>query len=324
MNPIITVIIPVYNVEEYLRECIESILGQSYSNLEIILVDDGSTDCSGNICDYYSSIDSRVKVIHKENGGLSNARNVAIDVCVGEYITFVDSDDIIYQKYVEYLYEQIITNCADIASTNLFQFYDKKEIDVKIEYSSVTISNLEAARKMLNVDGFSSCACAKLYKRELFDDIRFPEGRLYEDYLTIYKVLSMAKRITLLNNKMYYYRQRPGSIMRSNCSDQTVTLINAAREVTSYILKEWPELEIEALADEVAQCLKCLQRIINYDPNSYLDKQKEIFEIVNSNKRKLLWSFKTSPKLKVKILSLELGKSFFIKIYNKFDGTRKI
>lgn len=324
MSSMVSVIIPVYNVEEYLKECVESVLGQSYRNLEIILVDDGSTDCSGEICDYYSGIDRRVKVIHKENGGLSDARNVAIDMCVGDYVTFVDGDDIIHKKYVEYLYEQIIINHADISSTNLFQFYDKKEINTNIEYSSVTIHTLEAVRKMLNVDGLSSCCCAKLYKKELFNDIRFPKGRLYEDYLTIYKVLSMTKRITILDNRMYYYRQRPGSIMRRNCSDQTVTLVDAAVEVTSYILKEWPDLKIEALSDEVTQCLKCLQRIINYNPNSYQDKQKEILEIVNSNKWKILLSFKSSLKLKVKILSLELGKSFFIKIYNKFDGIRKI
>lgn len=323
MNSLISVIIPVYDVEAYLKECIQSVIDQTYENLEIILVDDGSTDASGNICDDYAKKDKRIKVIHKLNGGLSDARNVGLDMCKGDYISFIDSDDIVNTHYIEYLYTNIVKNKSDIASTNLYSFKNFANVKVDDKYNSATYATIETVKKMLNVVEISSCACAKLYKRELFEEIRFPVGRLYEDYLTIYRILAMTQTVTLLDNKMYYYRQREGSIMRYVCSEKTVTLVDAAEEVCNFILNTWPKLDVEAYSDEVTQCLKCLQKILNYDQNSFLTYQNKIHSIVSSRKKELLLSKRVCMKLKIKVIAYLLGKKFFINIYNYFDGSKK-
>ena len=217
MNELISIIVPVYKVEEYLARCVDSILSQSYRQLEIILVDDGSPDASGEICDAYAQRDDRIKVIHKINGGLSDARNAGIAQASGSYLTFLDSDDWIHESYITYLYELLKVNDADISLCNFLKT-TKEEVPVEpIQGSEAVLSNEAVLERYIDLgDDFHPqlvMACGKLFKAKLFDTIRFPVGRLHEDEFTTYKLFHFAKKSVLSTKPLYYYWQREDSIM---------------------------------------------------------------------------------------------------------------
>lgn len=219
MNDKISVIVPIYNVEKYLLKCIESIISQTYTNLEIILVNDGSPDNSRIICDEYSKKDHRIKVINKENGGLSDARNVGLDIATGDFISFIDSDDYIHEGYYETLIDLIIKFDADIAQCEFLKVYDKATYNFDIEISSVepkitVLSNEDALKNLYNEHYVNTVVVwNKLYKRKLFKQIRFPKGKVHEDEYTTYKVLFDTKKVVCTSKPMNYYLQRSDSIM---------------------------------------------------------------------------------------------------------------
>lgn len=230
--PLITIIIPVYKVEEYIHKCVNSVLNQTYNNLEIFLVDDGSPDNCGEICEDYSKKDHRIKVIHKNNGGLSDARNVAIDIANGEYITFVDSDDYVSKDYIEVLYELIekyqckISVSAFLKFKEDYQFIDKNEIIKENLFSCE-----DAIKEMFYQRKFDTSAWAKLYHKSLFSDgIRYPKGLLYEDLATTYKLFLKSDKIAFSNKKTYFYLIRSNSIEGSSFSpkkiESTIKIIN--------------------------------------------------------------------------------------------------
>ena len=239
--PLISIIVPIYKVEPYLRQCLDSVTNQTYTNLEIILVDDGSPDGCPNICDEYASKDNRIVVIHKKNGGLSDARNAGLDVAKGEFIYFLDSDDIIPTNCISILFKIIRNEAADIASSSYCEFSDKHPLsDNHIHDVSYTTMNGSEALILLCRDetpGIMS-ACMKIYKKELFQEERFPIGKLYEDAHTNYRIYHKCKKICYTKNSLYYYRIRKGSIM-----DSTKSLIYdlEARENRYIFLKEHNE-----------------------------------------------------------------------------------
>lgn len=220
-NPLVSIIAPIYKVESYLRQCLDSIVSQTYTNLEIILVDDGSPDGCPQICDEYAAKDKRIVVIHKENGGLSDARNAGLDICKGEYIYFIDSDDIIPSHCIDILLKIITQEKADIASSSYQEFSDAESNLVKSNqnYSYITINGSEALILLCrdNTPGFMS-SCMKIYKRNCFDGIRFPLGKLYEDAHTNYKIYHTCKKICYTNTPLYYYRLHKESIMANTKS----------------------------------------------------------------------------------------------------------
>ncbi len=213
-EPLISVIVPVYKVERYLSKCVESILGQTYSNLEVFLVDDGSPDHCGAICDAYAGRDARVKVIHKENGGLSDARNVAIDVARGEYITFVDSDDYVAETYVETLYRLVGKYGCEISVVLWQSFVEGSMPEVpQIRKKECCFSALQAIESMFYQEKFDTAACAKLYHRSLFESgIRYPKGLLFEDLPTTYLLFAHGRKVAFSNERLYYYMWRKDSI----------------------------------------------------------------------------------------------------------------
>ena len=233
--PLISVIIPVYNVEKYIDRCLESVVNQTYKNLEIILVDDGSTDSSGKKCDEYAKNESRIKVLHKTNGGLSDARNAGTAICKGEYITFVDSDDWIDITLVEHLYSNLINAGADI-SIGLFQkVYD--DIAAKQHQDKVSVyeySGKEAVRQMYVFASFSVHAWGKLYKKALFDKICYPKGKVYEDEFTTYKVLLAANKVVVTNEKLYFYYIRNDSLSHARFNENQLDKLTAYDEVLCY------------------------------------------------------------------------------------------
>ena len=213
----ISIIVPVYNVEQYLENCIESILNQTFKDFELILVDDGSTDNSGKICDIYEKKDSRIKVIHKNNGGLSSARNAGLDIARGKYIGFVDSDDSIHPEMYEVLYNLIEKYKSDISCCNYKYTYDisnqnHEELNLN---EVIEMSNIESIEKLYDKDLGVKLVVAwnKLYHKRLFDKIRYKVGRLHEDEFMAHRILYNSKKITYVDNELYYYLQREGSIM---------------------------------------------------------------------------------------------------------------
>lgn len=213
----ISIIVPVYNVEKYLENCIESILNQTFKDFELIFVDDGSTDNSGKICDIYEKKDSRIKVIHKNNEGLSSARNTGLDIACGKYVGFVDSDDSIHPKMYEVLYNLIEKYKSDISCCNYKYTYDisnqnHEELNLN---EVIEMSNIEAIEKLYDKDLGVRLVVAwnKLYNKRLFDNIRYKVGRLHEDEFMAHRILYNSKKITYVDNELYYYLQRDGSIM---------------------------------------------------------------------------------------------------------------
>ncbi len=216
----ITLIVPVYNVEDYLDRCVMSIRNQTYKNLEIILVDDGATDNSGKLCDQYAAQDERIKVIHKENGGLSSARNAALEIATGSYIGFVDSDDYIHPQMFEKLYEACIRNQAQISiCCHYTERGNKLLIEDYIIDEEEIFTPKEALKILVQDKGMKNYAWDKLYKAELFEGVRYPDGRNYEDIATTYLLFYKADKLCRIPEYLYYYQIREGSIS-SNMSDE--------------------------------------------------------------------------------------------------------
>lgn len=220
-NDLISIIIPVYKVEKYLEKCIESVLKQTYTNLQIILVDDGSPDNCGKICDEYAKKDPRIEVIHKVNGGLSDARNVGIAKTKGKYIGFVDSDDYIKEDMYEILINLIKEYDADVSICNLYDVIDGKEYIRNNENGIQEYSRLEILKEVLLDKNIQSYAWNKLYKKELFDEIKYPIGKKYEDIGTTFYVFEKCNKIVVTSEPEYYYLKRSDSLV-NNVTESTV------------------------------------------------------------------------------------------------------
>ena len=217
-NQLISIVVPIYNVEKYLDDCIKSIIGQTYKNIEIILVDDGSTDRSGEVCENYAKYDKRIKVIHKENGGLSDARNEGLKIANGQYITFIDSDDYVNEEFVEILYKSIKKYNADISICNYDLIEEKSTYRKENKKNIKDITQLDnkecLKRTYSNEKGMEFLAWAKLYNKDLFvkNCIIYPKGKIHEDTYTTYKLIYYSKNIVYNDVSLYYYRKRNGSI----------------------------------------------------------------------------------------------------------------
>ena len=222
MKPLISIIVPVYNVEMYLAKCVDSILAQTYTNLEIFLVNDGSFDCCGKLCDEYAKEDKRIKVIHKKNGGLSDARNVAIDVATGEFITFIDSDDYVTDDYIMTLYSLIEKyECkVSIALYNTFVEGSKPKVVNRV-YREDCQTNINAIEEMFYQEKYDTASWAKLYHSSLFaTGIRYPKGIVYEDLATTYLLIFQSDKVAFCNRRIYNYLLRRDSIEGSSFSSK--------------------------------------------------------------------------------------------------------
>ena len=241
MKETITVIIPVYKVEEYLDDCLRSVVGQSYPHLEIILVDDGSPDRCGAMCDEWAKKDPRIQVLHKKNGGLSDARNAGLDIASGEYISFVDSDDWIEPDFIEKLLLALQTEQGDMSACAVASYFpDHRDVWGS---KSFAVTNAEQTLEMLYTEkGFSVSAWNKLYRRELWQDLRFPVGKLCEDAFTTYQLVHRAKKVVHLPEAMYCYRIRPNSIMTSTFSHQKMDQEEAWRHNYLFAREHYPSV----------------------------------------------------------------------------------
>ena len=212
-EPLVSVIVPIYNVEKYLRKSVDSIINQSYKNLEIILVDDGSPDSCPCICEEYAEKDSRVKVIHKENGGLSDARNAGTDIATGEYISYIDSDDWIDSETIKLTLEKMLEVGAEIGAFNVLVVYEGEQGEPDLSDEFEVMNSEQAIETTMRNTKVRTTAWNKIYKAEILKDLRFPKGRLNEDEFFTFRALDRAEKIVYIHRQCYYYFQRKNSIM---------------------------------------------------------------------------------------------------------------
>lgn len=255
---LISIIIPVYNVENYLERCIQSVIKQTYSEIEIILVNDGSTDDSGDICDYYMNIDKRINVIHKNNGGLSDARNSGLDFAKGKYITFVDSDDCIRSDYIEYLYKLLRKNSAQISICQYVKFYDSEPIIIREKEKIRVWNKEEAICNLLYQRGVEMSAWGKLYHKNLFNTIRFPKGKLHEDVAVMYRIFDLAEIVVCSSCKKYFYFQRTNSIVNVEFSPNRMDYIFFTRKCIKFISLKYPCMYNAAVSRHFSACFQLL------------------------------------------------------------------
>lgn len=273
MDSLISVIVPIYNVEKYLDRCVDSIINQTYKNLEIILVDDGSPDNCPKMCDDYAKKDSRIKVVHKENGGLSDARNAGMKVATGEYVAFIDSDDYISLDFYETLLETIVDNDSDIVECGVVKFYENEKFD---EYSDdLKVTNYEtvdALDGLISENPFKQHVWNKLYKSSVALDIPYAVGKLNEDEFWTYQVFGKAKKVTRINKTMYYYFQRNGSIMGNGYNIRRLDALEGKMNRQAYIEKNFPTLATKAKVDLYGSCMFAYQSVLKFMSGN--DKKK--------------------------------------------------
>ncbi len=247
MNDLVSVIIPVYKVEQYLGRCVRSVAGQTYKNLEILLIDDGSPDRCGEMCDSFAANDPRIRVIHQKNGGLSSARNAGIDQSSGQWIFFVDSDDFIHSDCIRQLMEAAETNGADIASCG-FEKTEDDTIRGDIRFPATEVISRDEAMRRLILEEDTSFSWGKLFRRELFSNIRFPEGRTFEDLATTHLLVNRCRAVACVSAPYYGYYQNPASISHALNAESQYNVLLAWIDRYRFCHENYRQLEKRCLA----------------------------------------------------------------------------
>ncbi len=328
-KPLISVIIPVYNVSDYLDRCLKSVVEQTYINLEIILVDDGSTDGGSEKCDCWAGIDSRIKVIHKSNGGLSDARNCGLNICNGEYVAFIDSDDCVLIRYVENLYKAIEKSGCNLSISSYSIFFNEQDLgSMQNETNAVddkeieTVSSSECLKRMLYTRGTDVNAWGKLYKKSLFDGIRFPVGKLYEDIPVSYKIVDKCKNVAVIPNKDYLYFQRPDSIQNSKFKVAKLDAVEHMRELLYFVKERYPEVLKAANCRYFSVLCNVLFQI---NDKNYDSIKKELWYEVKKYRKGILYDSEARKKAKYAALISYFGYDFLKFVYSKtqYRGRKK-
>ena len=241
MTPLISIIIPVYNVELYLDYCLQSVLSQDYTNLEIILVDDGSTDSSGQMCDKYGEQDARIKVVHQGNGGLSYARNIGMQMMTGEYFAFIDSDDYVRSDYISHMYRLIDEDKSVMVVCSYKKVIGNEDYTIISEDdNNHSVYNREEIKLEMVSRKIPMYAHGKLYKRELKDYTQFPIGKHFEDVPTSWNVIKNIEKVTYTDAKLYYYRQRPDSIVNMDFNPTRMDQVYFSEQIFEDIEDDTP------------------------------------------------------------------------------------
>ena len=310
---LISVIVPVYKVEEYLDQCVKSIVGQTYHNLEIILVDDGSPDECPRKCDEWTKQDKRIRVIHKKNGGLSDARNAGLRMASGTYVSFIDSDDWISPDFYENLYCSIIKNNAQIAASGIIWAYKDHLQSDKFIYNKQVFSSEEALSTLIQGRGFYAVAWNKLYRKTLFEGIEFPVGKLHEDEFVTYRLVGKATKLVLCQKVIYYYRQREGSIMQE-WSIKHLDALDAFFQRNAYLAKYYPKLYV---GDKVNLLMACVGffRESSKLSNSQIEKNE-----IREKSKNIKFTIKELSMLDRKsLINVIKGKVFFAYAYRYYE-----
>ncbi|WP_413307033.1 glycosyltransferase [Bacillus sp. 1P10SD] len=324
MNPKISIIVPVYNVESYIHACIDSILDQSFTDFELILVDDGSSDRSGFICDDFSEKDNRIIVIHKENGGQSSARNRGIDAAKGDYIGFIDSDDWIHRDMYKILYSYAIEKDAEITACNLMQYDKNSESHL---YSNNTTNQLfdktSAMHELYLNERLTFSPCNKLYKKEIIQGLRFKEGYILEDMDFAYKIIHQANKIYYTGQALYNYRFNEKSTMRKAFSKKRLDEFEVRRDMYLFYLNNYPDIANELYAEWF---LTGVMLYINIEKYFFNEKNqfKYLLDLDRQKIRTLLtkksYNQKKKILLSIAVISPQILVMFYRLYWDKVKG----
>jgi len=310
----ISIIVPVYNVEAYLERCVESILKQTYTNLEILLVNDGSTDKSGELCDKLALRDHRIRVIHKENGGLSDARNRGIDEASSNLIGFIDSDDYIDEDMYETLYRQMVASKADLSMCGHYDVYHQIPEKQVAKIKTWELMPEEAIKMVMEAKILSVTAVNKLYKKALFEQLRFRIGKIAEDAFIMVDLIHQCSKIVATNEKKYYYVHRENSITTQKFSLKFLNVIEAYEQNAKIISENYPDLYDVAIMRLNWAYFYVLDRLLV--DNDFKDKVLEdrLISYLKKNKKSILMDSRFTRARKMSFLALCLSRKLYLKI----------
>lgn len=314
MNEKISIIVAIYNVEQYLTECINSIINQTYTNLEIILVNDGSTDKSGQICDEFLKKDSRIKVIHKKNGGLSDARNTGLDLASGDYIGFVDGDDSIEIDMYEILLKNIKKYNAEISHCGFYKVINSRKYHGLGTDKIIILDNLKGMEEFFKLENYILSVWNKLYKADLIKGIRFENGRcMAEDKMFNFLAFSRAKVTVFEGKEKYLYMQRENSLINSKFNSRVLDVIYFSNKILELTKKQYPQLIQLAEKNDILENILMLTNI------EYSDQKEQLFKEYNQIVLKLR-NYRYSI-LKNKELSISIRLALFVIVLSPKIGT---
>lgn len=314
MKDLISVIIPIYNTELYLERCLETVKNQLYTNLDIILVDDGSKDKSLEICLKYCKLDSRFRVFEQENNGVSSARNLGLEVSKGKYILFLDSDDYIGNKHILNLYSLIKKFNADISMGT----YQKVELDKtpnlvdNFQEISYILEPKLAIYEILKQKNVGWECVAKMYSKDILLSLRFDDKEMIgEDFTFCYNSIYKCKKIVLSNYNDYYYSIRSSSATQNGYSEKYDRLLDTAQKFESFVLNNYPNEKWMSSFFYVHSCIEILDRLI-ISPNRDIYKEKHFYEILRKHLNPVLLSSKVPYKFKIKSIAIFINKDLFM------------
>ncbi|MBO4636382.1 MAG: glycosyltransferase family 2 protein [Clostridiales bacterium] len=306
-SPLVSVIIPVYNSEQYLRQCLDSVIGQTYKKLEIIIVDDGSEDSSPDICREYASKDNRIRVIEEENGGQAVARNTALDIMTGDYVFFVDADDYISFDAIEVLIQESQKSGCLIVHGYARKFWENgKEEKLSFPYNETKyFTDTEVMHNFCYQRIFYAGPVAKIIHKDIMSRFRFPANRGYEDYAIMYKVLSAAPRTALIPHVLYYYRQHSNSTMHTEFNPKKIDRIRIASELKEFIDTNYPS---ESLAVKTRFLLANIQLCMDIPFSSdYKPLRSEVYGNIKSVRKDVIGDRESKLSLRLMAVTTYLG-----------------
>lgn len=322
MEPLISIIIPVYNVKQYLKKCVDSVIAQSYSNLEIVLVDDGSTDGSGALCDSLGKQDSRITVFHKKNGGLSSARNYGIENSHGDYLGFVDSDDYIDFDMYEYLLSLIKRHNADVSGCDLYECYSGKEPVRHEDDMYEVLETVDAIRFVLE-SKTSMNVVNKLFKSDLFEDVKFTEGITMEDARIMVDLLNNASVSVFTNAQKYYYVRREKSITTLPFNEHSYDAIDVHDYNYNRAIEISPALEPSAALRQCWARFYVLDKMMISDGNYDKRREQQCISFLKDRKHEVLTCSMFTKGRKLAFCALLINKGLYKTIVNRFNKTRR-
>ncbi len=324
-KPLISVIVPVYKAEQFLKKCVDSIVNQTYKNLEIILVDDGSPDKCGELCDEFAKNDDRIKVIHKENGGQSSARNVGLDIMTGEYVGFVDSDDWIEPNMYEKLYGLIEKNNAHIVACGIrCDLPHGKTVYFNPEYPRVSekeiFTKTEALKELIINHKITTSACDKLFYKDVFKELRFREGTVYEDFELMPQCIETVEKVVYDPVPLYHYVMLSDSTTRGAFKESRFIEADIGRDFIQYYKEKYPQLRKYAVAKYIEICL-----VLIYDSardKRFKEKRQQLINDVKKSKTKeILDLMNRNNKIKYILAKINIGLYVFVMdLKKKADG----
>ena len=322
-QPLVTIIVPVYGAEKYIEKCLISIINQTYKNLEILLIDDGSKDRSGIICDEYAAKDSRIMVYHKENGGVSDARNFGIERATGEYLSFIDSDDYVDLDYIEFLMTLIFEGYKLALCDINFVYTNNGRIESSGLGQKMILTGEQCIEMMCYHNLVDTAPYAKIAHISLFENVRYPKSKIFEDTGTTYLLFDQCEQVICCFQPKYYYVIRPNSIVRSDFSIKKLDMIEMTDKMADYVDAKYPELSDATLRRRGYARFSTLNQMFNVKDSKYITIRKEIVSYLKRIAKKVIANPKVPKRDKLGYACLKVGFPFYKVVWSIYVKIKK-